>query len=317
MKEVILERICRAADTIKQYSYSFARVQDESGWYSLRPSMLDLETWLRKHPEVLDTWRGFPRAPHTSGLWRMGFDEELNEWRIAGKDELHTVKDKFEAYAFFIYKFFDSFSDPRYFSSTYKICHLSKDHFEKNLSIENLIRIGKLKKKDIDYNLMLPFFQYNPNVVEPWKRFRGLNPGKKDWELQCKDKTEMESLVLYANFYLKNIFFEIGQYHKPKLNLVDSDIGKKNTKIKFEEIIFSSHDEFDRFVVSIEKSIAQGKVEELDRIGKNKFKAFVHPFIKGHRYFRIKGDQQVWILCSFEGPSKASFQKYHPNLRYD
>jgi hypothetical protein len=69
--------------------------------------------------------------------------------------------------------------------------------------------------------------------------------------------------------------------------------------------------------MSIETSIAQGKVEELYRIGKNKFKAIVHPFIKGNRYFRIKGDQQVWVLYSFEAPSKASFQKYHPNLRYD
>lgn len=227
MREVILERICRAADTIKQYSYSFARVQDESGWFSLRPSMLDLEMWLRKHPEVLDTWRGFPRAPHTSGLWRMSFSEASNEWRIAGKDELHTVEDKFEAHAFFIHKFFESFSDPRYFSSTYRICHLAKDHFDKNLTIENLIRKSKLKKKDVNYDLMLPFFQYNPNVVEPWKNFKDLNPGKKDWEPQYKGKSEMESLVLYASFYLKNVFLEIGQYHKPKLKLVASGLDKK------------------------------------------------------------------------------------------
>lgn len=319
MRDLIVSKVCEIPEELKKSnSCSIQKFFENSGWLYLSPTVAELEEYFNEFPDLCDSWIQYSSEWFMERSMKLIFNSDRGFWfidRISAGESVFF--NKVSACANYVHAYFADLLKENYRTKNFKVCHLAGDSFKENRTIENLIRSKKLKKKDVNYDLMVQFFLYNPNVLEPWKKIRDLNPGKKKWELQYKDKNEMESLVLFASFYLKNIFFEIGQYHKPRLKLVDLDIDKKNIKINFKEIIFSSREEFDRFVMWIETSIAQGKVEELERIGKNKFKAFVHPFIKGHRYFRIKGDQQVWVLCSFEGPSKTSFQKYHPNLRYD
>ena len=86
--------------------------------------------------------------------------------------------------------------------------------------------------------------------------------------------------------------------------------------IEFEEISFAGHGEYDRFVKWIEEKVALGKAEELERIGKDEFRILVAPSSWYRRYFMIKGDQQIWILCDYDGPVTASFVKFNPNILY-
>lgn len=89
-------------------------------------------------------------------------------------------------------------------------------------------------------------------------------------------------------------------------------------EIELEEIRFAGLGEFERFVKWIEEKVAQGQVEELERIEKNEFRPLDKYFSKSkdHRYFRMLGDHQVWILCDFDGPAHAFFVKYDPNFLY-
>lgn len=90
----------------------------------------------------------------------------------------------------------------------------------------------------------------------------------------------------------------------------------KNVGIEFEEISFAGFGEYDRFVKWIEEKVAQGKVEELEQIGKNDFRPIVQSLLKYRRYFRMKGDQQVWLLCDYDGSANACFLKIDPNILY-
>ena len=90
----------------------------------------------------------------------------------------------------------------------------------------------------------------------------------------------------------------------------------KDIGIELEEIRFAGLGEFERFVKWIEEKVAQGKVEELERIGKDDFRPVAQSLLKYHRYFRMKGDRQVWILSEFDGPLHAYFLKVDPNILY-
>jgi hypothetical protein len=229
MKEAILERICRVAEELKKNkSCAIQGFFENSGWLYFNPTVSELEGYFNEFPDLCDSWIQYSSEWFMERSMKLVFNSERGFWFIDRISDGESVFfNKVSACANYVHAYFTDLSKASYRTENFKICHLAEDSFKENRTIENLIRSKKLKKKDVNYHLMLPFFQYNPNVVEPWKKFRDLNPGKKEWELQYKGKGEIESLVLYASFYLKNVFLEIGQYHKPKLKLVASGLDKK------------------------------------------------------------------------------------------
>ena len=229
MRDIVISRICRIAEELKKSnSCSIQKFFENSGWLYFNPTVAELEGYFNEFPHLCDSWIQYSSEWFMERSMKLVFNSDRGFWfidRISAGESVFF--NKVSACANYVHAYFTDLSKADYRTENFKICHLAEESFKENRTVENLIRIGKLKKKDVNYDLMLPFFQYNPNVVEPWKKFRDLNPGKKEWELQYKDKDEMESLVLYVSFFLKNIFLEIGQYHKPKLKLVASDVDKK------------------------------------------------------------------------------------------